>query len=72
MALLSLNLAVFNMLPVPALDGGKILLYLLEKLHHRLARLHIPLSIGGWVCILGLMIYATYLDVERYIVKLFT
>lgn len=63
--LLSLNLAVFNLLPVPALDGGKIMLYLLEKIHPQFLRLHIPLAIAGWVILLGLMVYATVLDIGR-------
>lgn len=63
--LLSLNLAVLNLLPIPALDGGKIVLYCLEKIHPKFLRLHIPLSIAGWVFIIGLMVYATVLDVGR-------
>jgi len=63
--IISLNLAVFNLLPIPALDGGKVLIYLLEKIHPRLARLHLPLSIAGWLVIMGLMVYTTVLDVGR-------
>jgi len=63
--LLSLNLAVLNLLPVPALDGGKIILYLLERINPKLLRLHIPLAVAGWVFIIGLMIYATVLDIGR-------
>lgn len=63
--MLSLNLAVFNLLPVPALDGGKIVLYLLEKIHPKFLRLHLPLAIAGWVILLGLMVYATALDIGR-------
>lgn len=63
--LLSLNLAVFNLLPVPALDGGKIVLYLLELIHPKFLRLHLPLAIAGWVILLGLMVYATALDIGR-------
>ncbi len=63
--LLSLNLAVFNLLPVPALDGGKIILYLLEKIHPRFLRLHIPLAIAGWIFLIGVMLYATVLDIGR-------
>ncbi len=65
--MLSMNLAIFNLLPIPALDGGKIILYLLEKVHPKLLRLHIPLAIAGWVLLVGLMIYATALDVGRYL-----
>jgi regulator of sigma E protease len=61
--LISLNLALLNLLPVPALDGGKIFLYLLEKIHPRLRRLHMPLTIAGWILLLGLMAYVTAADI---------
>ena len=64
---LSLNLAFLNLLPVPPLDGGKICLYLLEKLHPGLLRLHAPLALAGWLFIIGLMVYATILDFGRFI-----
>ena len=64
---LSLNLAIFNMLPFPFLDGGKIILCLLEKVHPRLQRLHAPLSVVGLVCLLGLLLYTTYQDIGRLI-----
>jgi regulator of sigma E protease len=66
--LLSLNLAILNLLPLPPLDGGKIALCLLEKVHPQLARLHYPLAIFGWLCLLGLMGYTTVLDIARHVV----
>ena len=62
---LSISLAVFNMLPMPPLDGGKIVMYLVEKIDRRLLRLHEHLTVVGILLILGLMIYATYGDVNR-------
>ena len=62
---LSINLAVLNLLPFPVLDGGKILLCLLEKVHPKMTKLHIPLSIAGWVIMIGLMVYVTVHDVGR-------
>lgn len=64
-AFLSLNLAIFNLLPIPALDGGKILLFLLEKIHPKLVKLHMPLALAGWGLIVLLMIYVTILDVQK-------
>jgi regulator of sigma E protease len=69
MALLSLNLAVLNFLPFPVLDGGKILLYLLEQAHPKLARLQYPLAIAGWILLVGLMVYTTVLDVGKFFYK---
>jgi regulator of sigma E protease len=64
-ALISLNLVVVNLLPVPALDGGKVFLYLLEKIHPPLRRLHLPLAVAGWIFIIGLTVYVTVFDVGR-------
>ena len=62
-ALLSLNLAVLNLLPIPALDGGKMVLYALERLHPKFLKLHIPMAIAGWILILGLTFYTTIIDI---------
>lgn len=64
--LISINLAVLNLIPFPVFDGGKVLLYLLEKIHPKLLKLHIPLSIAGWVILFGLMVYVTWMDIGKY------
>ena len=63
--LISLNLAVLNLLPIPVLDGGKVFLYLLEKIDPKLQRLHVPLAIGGWIFVIGLMVYVTVVDIGK-------
>jgi regulator of sigma E protease len=63
--ILSANLAVFNLLPLPVLDGGKILLCLLEKINYRLRKIYVPVMVAGWLLIIGLMVYATVLDAGR-------
>jgi len=63
--LLSVNFAVFNLLPLPPLDGGSIMIYTLGRINQRLLKLHIPFAITGWVLLLGLMLYATVLDIGR-------
>ncbi|MCX7710214.1 MAG: site-2 protease family protein [Clostridia bacterium] len=68
MAILSINLFVLNLLPVPVLDGGKMLVYALERIHPKFIKLQFPLAIVGWVLILGLMIYVTVLDIGKFIV----
>ena len=65
--LLSINFAVFNLLPIPVLDGGKILLYLLERVYPKAVRLYVPLTILGLVFILGLILYVTALDIGRIV-----
>lgn len=63
--LLNVNLAVLNLLPIPPLDGGKIVMGLLRKIYQPLQRLEVPLTVGGWVLLAGLMLYATALDLAR-------
>jgi regulator of sigma E protease len=63
--LLNLNLAVFNLLPIAPLDGGKIFCALLEKIHPKLAKLHTGFAMAGLVLLLALMVYTTVLDVVR-------
>ena len=53
------------MLPVPALDGGKIILALFEFVSPKARRLHLPLPAAGWVLIILMMAYVTVLDVGR-------
>ena len=65
--IINLNLAVLNLLPLPPLDGGKIFLYLLEKIDRRLVKLHIPVAVTGWLLLIGLVIYSTYSDIGRLI-----
>jgi membrane-associated protease RseP (regulator of RpoE activity) len=50
-------------LPVLPLDGGKILFCFLEKIHHSLAKLRMPLMVTGWVLLLGLILSITVMDV---------
>jgi len=66
-ALISLNFALLNLLPLPILDGGKVLLYLMEKVSVKFKKLHYPLALASWVLIIGLMVYVTYLDVAKLI-----
>ena len=67
MALLSLSLAAINILPFPALDGGRLLFILIELLLGRKipqkweAKVHAL----GYVIILGLILVVTYSDILR-------
>ncbi len=65
--MLNVNLAIFNLLPIAPLDGGKIVCSLLEKVHPRLARLHTRFAVVGLLLLLGLMVYTTVLDVMRHL-----
>jgi regulator of sigma E protease len=62
---LNLNLAVFNLLPVLPLDGGKICMGVLRKIYPPFRRAELSLTVGGWLVLLGLTLYATALDFAR-------
>lgn len=66
-ALISVNLGVINLLPIPALDGGHIMFNLYELLFRREASeaIVIKLTIAGWVILFGLMGLGLYNDVNR-------
>ncbi len=68
-ALLSLNLAVINILPIPALDGGRILFLLIEKLKGKPVKREVENVIHniGFLLLIALIIFITYKD----IIKLF-
>lgn len=69
MALLSLNLAVLNILPIPALDGGRFFFMLIEMLTgKKVSPKYEAYAHGvGLVLLLGLMVLITVLDVTRLI-----
>ena len=69
--ILNINLALLNLIPIPPLDGGKVLFCLLEKIHHSLIKLRIPVMVTGWVLLLGLICYITVIDVCRYVLKIY-
>jgi regulator of sigma E protease len=62
---LSLSLAVFNLLPIPMLDGGQITLACLEEVFPRFVRLRAPLTILGMLLLAVLMIYTNGHDLVR-------
>jgi regulator of sigma E protease len=69
--LLSLNLAILNLLPIPILDGGHLVFLVLEGLRGK------PVSLRfrdmsaqvGIVLLIGVMLFATYKDSMYYFVK---
>ena len=63
--LINLSLAVMNLLPLPPLDGGRILFCVLEKIYRPVNRAEAPLTLVGWTLVLALMVYVTVQDVGR-------
>lgn len=66
-ALISVNLAVLNLIPFPALDGGKFLLVLIEKMKGSPISRKIELWLNGlgFAALLLLMVLVTMRDVAR-------
>lgn len=67
LALISLNLALMNMLPIPALDGGRILFVIIRKITGRMISDNLEGKIhgAGMVLLLVFMIFVTWNDITR-------
>ncbi len=66
-ALISVNLGVLNLLPIPALDGGHIMFNLYEMITKRAPseKILYYLTLGGWVFLLSLMAFTIFNDIYR-------
>lgn len=67
LALLSINLAVMNVLPIPLLDGGHLLFLLIEKIKGSPVNDRVMgySQVLGLVVILSLLIFVTYNDINK-------
>jgi regulator of sigma E protease len=70
-ALISINLGVLNLLPVPVLDGGHLVFFFMELIFRRPVhqRVREYAQQIGMVLLLGLMVLAFYNDIIRYFVN---
>lgn len=72
MAMISINLGLLNLLPIPVLDGGQLLFLGVEAVRRK------PVSIRfmevvqqvGIVLLIGFMVYVTFNDVSRWVSRL--
>lgn len=66
-ALLSLNLAVINLLPLPALDGGRILFLIIEKIKGKPVKRETEALVHniGFMLLMALIVLITYKDIAR-------
>lgn len=67
-ALLSLNLAVINILPFPALDGGRLVFIIYEWVSGRKPNQNLEryMNMVGIVLLLGLSVLITIYDIQKY------
>ncbi len=68
LAILSVSLAIFNLLPLPVLDGGHIVLLFIEKIRGRALGLKVERIIAqiGVSFIVGLALFVTYNDILNF------
>ena len=67
LALISLSLGVTNLLPFPPLDGGKVVILLIEAIRRKPIKENVEIAIqmAGFCLLIGLSIYVTYNDILR-------
>ena len=71
LAVISLNLGVFNLLPIPLLDGGQIMVLGIEKVMSWFGRtlsmaIKEKIQLAGLAIILLLMVFTLFLDISRF------
>ena len=65
--ILNVNLAILNLLPIPVLDGGHIVLALIESMRRKPVNMRVLeiVQTGCAVLIIGYMVYISFFDVRR-------
>ena len=72
-AFIAINLAVMNLLPIPALDGGRIFFLLVDAVAMLLFRRRVPekyqaaVNTAGFVLLMGFMLLVTLQDVWKLV-----
>jgi regulator of sigma E protease len=67
MAMVSLNLAIFNLLPIPILDGGTLLMLIIEMLIQREVSMKVKETVFklGFVFLMMVVVFVIYNDISR-------
>ena len=71
LALISVNLGVMNLLPIPGLDGSRLLFLLVEGVRGKPIRRELEGAIhaGGFVLLMTLMLMLTYKDIVQIFIR---
>ena len=71
LALISVNLGVMNLLPIPGLDGSRLLFLLVEGVRRKPVRRELEGAIhgAGFILLMGLMLLLTYKDIMQIFVR---
>lgn len=69
MSVISLSLGITNLLPIPPLDGGKLLIYIIEWIKRKPLKEETTLKIQmlGFAFIIGLSVFVMWNDITRII-----
>ena len=67
LAIISISLGITNLLPIPALDGGKLLILLIEAIRRKPLKeeLEIGIQMAGFIILISLSIFISYKDILR-------
>ncbi|MFV0351121.1 MAG: RIP metalloprotease RseP [Oscillospiraceae bacterium] len=67
LALITINLGIFNLLPLPALDGGKVLLLIVEAIRRKPLnpKLETAITVAGFALLMMLMVFVSFNDIRR-------
>ena len=73
--MIAINLAIMNMLPIPALDGGRVFLLIVTVIIEGITRKKLNpkyegyIHLVGMVLLLGLMAFVLFNDISRIVTK---
>ena len=69
LALITINIGIFNLLPIPALDGCKLIFLLIEAVFGRAVpqKLQMVVNTAGMALLLWLMVFVTMQDLTRFL-----
>ena len=66
-SLITINVGIFNLLPIPGLDGGRLLFCIIELVRRKPVKPEHEgyVHLAGMILLFGIMIFATYNDIIR-------
>ncbi|MEG2924263.1 MAG: RIP metalloprotease RseP [Oscillospiraceae bacterium] len=67
LALISINLGVFNLMPLPALDGGRLVFLIIEAIRKKPVnpKYETAINTAGFMLLIGLMLFVTFNDITK-------
>lgn len=68
-AMITINIGIFNLLPIPGLDGGRLIFCFIEVIRRKAVKPEHEayVHLAGMVLLFGIMIFATFNDIKRLI-----